>query len=76
MGKMVRNMRFHQGTFTMRAASSISLESCNIALIPLRDAKGRYLMEPTKMRMKKVFAIPKEDPIARNAAPIAIEGIR
>src|SRR6056297_220077 len=54
MGMMILTIRFHQPTPKITAASSISFPNCRMALIPAREAKGRYLTEPTNMRMAKV----------------------
>lgn len=76
MGKMILTIRFHHGTLTIRAASSISFDNCSIAFIPLREANGRYLIDPTSIRIKKVLDNPHVIPMDRKAAPKAIEGIR
>ena len=53
MGKITRSIRFHQGTPVMRAASSISPDNCSMALMPEREAKGRYFTEPTSPSSRK-----------------------
>ena len=73
---MMRTMRFHHGTPTMTAASSISPESCSIALMPLREANGRYLTEPTSTSTMNALPSPNVNAMVRNAAPKAIEGMR
>ena len=77
IGNSTLSIRLGQDAPTMTAASSISPESCIMELVPLREAKGRYLMAPTmisnsRVPRRKVSLVD----TARKMAPKAMEGTR
>ena len=47
-------IRLPHGQPVIIAASSISPETCSIAFVPLRDAKGKNFMPPTMMHSATV----------------------
>ena len=56
IGMIILVILFHQEIPKIVAASSISADSCSMALVPDLVAKGRYFTVPTSTRIKNELA--------------------